>query len=171
MRINLKIRNIIEDDFDDLDHWFGSRSEFKKPRTRWVEYLKDIKRNKRLILVTELNKKVVAYCTLNFKSPYSPFKKSGVPEIQDLNVGRPFRRQGIARALITSLEKRVRKMGKRVIGIGVGMEPGYGLAQQLYVKMGYIPDGRGLTYNHKPVAFGKSYPADDNLVLYFTKKL
>ena len=172
MQKNLKTRVLVGSDFDDLDRWFGLRSgEFNKPRTLWAKYLKDVKTNKRLVLVAELNKKVVGYCTLNFKSSYAPFKKAGIPEIQDLNVGRPFRRQGIAGALIASLERQVKKMGKGVIGIGVGMEPGYGNAQRLYVKMGYIPDGRGLTYNHIQVTYGKHYPADDELVLFFTKEL
>ena len=31
-----------------------------------------------------------------------------------------------------------------VVCIGVGMYPGYGAAQRLYVKRGYVPDGSGL---------------------------
>jgi hypothetical protein len=33
-----------------------------------------------------------------------------------------------------------------VVGIGVGLHPSYNAAQRLYVKRGYIPDARGITY-------------------------
>lgn len=171
MKTTLKIRPLAEKDFADLNKYFGPRSEFKKPWSRWVKYFKETRVGKRAVLVAELNKNVVALCTLNFKSPYLPFRRSRIPEIQDLNVAKAFRRQGIARQIILHLEKMLRKKGHRTIGIGVGMEPGYGQAQRLYVKMGYVPDGRGLTYHRQPVVFGKKYPADDDLVLYFTKEI
>ncbi len=61
------------------------------------------------------------------------------------------------------------------VGIGVGLyageDGGYGSAQRLYVKRGYIPDGKGVTYNYHPTTPGKSYFLDDDLVLWFTKTL
>lgn len=42
---------------------------------------------------------------------------------------------------------------------------------RLYVKRAYIPDGHGATYNYKYVTPGKEYLLDDDLVLWFTKKL
>ena len=59
----------------------------------------------------------------------------------------------------------------RVAGIGVGMTADYGAAQRLYVRRGYVPDGRGLMTGGRPVAFGESVPVDDDLVLYFTREL
>jgi hypothetical protein len=63
----------------------------------------------------------------------------------------------------------------QIIGIGVGLyagaDGGYGAAQRLYIKRGYIPDGKGITYNYEPTIPGNSYPLDDDLVLWFTKKL
>lgn len=171
MKTTLKIRPLKEKDFADLNKYFGPKSEFKKPWSRWVKYLNDARAGKRLVLVAEVNKHVIAFCTLNFKSPYLPFRHSRIPEIQDLNVAKAFRRQGIARQIILHLEKILRKKSYRTIGIGVGMEPGYGQAQRLYIKMGYVPDGRGLTYKCHPVVYGKRYPADDDLVLYFTKEI
>ena len=55
------------------------------------------------------------------------------------------------------------------IGIGVGLYKDYGFAQKLYVRMGYIPDGNGITYNYQPVKAGDSYPVDDDLLLWFKK--
>lgn len=58
-----------------------------------------------------------------------------------------------------------------VAGIGVGMTPDYGAAQILYVKRGYIPDGRGLTKDGLPLVYGGQVTIDDSLTLYFLKSL
>ncbi len=65
-----------------------------------------------------------------------------IPEIQDLNVLPPFRRKGIATMLLDRAEAEV-ACRSDVVGIGVGLHPGYNDAQRLYVKRGYIPDGLG----------------------------
>ena len=57
------------------------------------------------------------------------------------------------------------------MGIGVGLSRDYGAAQRLYIKRGYVPDGRGVTYNYLPVMAGSKVLVDDDLVLWFTKKL
>ena len=61
------------------------------------------------------------------------------------------------------------------VGLGVGLyagtDGGYGPAQKLYVKRGYIPDGNGVTYCYKKVTPGEKVPLDDDLVLWFTKNL
>jgi hypothetical protein len=41
----------------------------------------------------------------------------------------------------------------------------------LYVKRGYIPDGRGLCTDKGPVAAGETVVVDDSLILHFTKQL
>ena len=57
------------------------------------------------------------------------------------------------------------------VGIGVGMGADYGAAQRLYVRLGYVPDGRGVTYAALPVKRGDRVVVDDDLVLYLTKRL
>jgi hypothetical protein len=58
-----------------------------------------------------------------------------------------------------------------VVGIGVGLHPGYNVAQRLYVKRGYIPDGRGITYHNRYVEEGMKVVLDDDLVLHLTKTI
>jgi Acetyltransferase (GNAT) domain len=60
---------------------------------------------------------------------------------QDLNILRQFRRQGIASHLLDRVEAEVARHSG-VVGIGVGFYPGYNAAQRLYVRRGYVPDGR-----------------------------
>ena len=55
------------------------------------------------------------------------------------------------------------------IGIGVGLHPGYGVAQRLYVIRGYVPDGRAVTYQNRAIAEGQTVVMDDDLVLHLTK--
>ena len=57
------------------------------------------------------------------------------------------------------------------VGIGVGMHPGYGPAQRLYVLRGYVPDARGLSYDDRPVIQGETLPVDDGLNLHLVKEL
>jgi len=39
------------------------------------------------------------------------------------------------------------------------------------IKRGYIPNGEGATSYHQPLEYGKPAIADDDLVLWFTKKM
>jgi ribosomal protein S18 acetylase RimI-like enzyme len=81
---------------------------------------------------------------------------------------------GIGSMLLDAAEKQAATRSD-TIGIGVGLyvgeDGGYGAAQKLYVKRGYIPDGKGVTYNYEPTIPGNSYALDDDLVLWFTKRL
>ena len=56
--------------------------------------------------------------------------------------------------------------------LSVGLHNGFGAAQRIYIKRGYIPDGSGIWYRDKPcVPYEDAYPIDDELVLYLSKKL
>ena len=57
------------------------------------------------------------------------------------------------------------------VTIGVGLHSGYGSAQRMYVKRGYIPDGSGVWYRDRLAAEGEAVANDDDLVLYLSKKL
>jgi hypothetical protein len=41
----------------------------------------------------------------------------------------------------------------------------------MYVKRGYLPDGRGLLWQDRVVLPGESVVADDDLLISFTKRL
>ena len=72
-----------------------------------------------------------------------------MPEINDFNVVRSYRRRGIGTALMDEAETLIRERSVEA-GIGVGMYADYGPAQRMYVLRGYVPDGLGLTMNHAP---------------------
>ena len=105
---------------------------------------------------------------LVWKSEYPPFRDAGIPEINDLNVAKAYRRRGIGTRLIKQCEE---SAGTQQIGIGVGLYPGYNNAQRLYSKLGYILDGNGVHYDNRPVQYGERPPFDDSLVIAFIKYL
>ncbi len=104
------------------------------------------------------------YVTLKWHSEYAPFHEKNTPEISDLNVLPKFRNQGVGSALLDLAETEARKKSF-IVGIGAGLSPDYGDAQRLYVKRGYLPDGRGITYNYQSVSFNGNVRLDDDLVL------
>jgi ribosomal protein S18 acetylase RimI-like enzyme len=112
-----------------------------------------------------------AFCIFNQSPRYSLYKKLGIPEIQDLNVLPAFRRRGVATSLIKYCEDLARAQGYEMIGISVGLTKNYGPAQILYAKLGFVPDGYGVTYDRDPVEPYQSYPLDDDLALMMIKEL
>ena len=91
-------------------------------------------------------------------------------DISDLNVLQNFRQKGIGSVLIEKYEELAARKSD-FVGIAVGLYSDYGSAQRLYIKRGYTPDGHGATYNYEYVIPCKEYRLDDDLVLWFTKKL
>ena len=126
---------------------------------------------KRAVFIAMLGGKDVAYAMINWQPGYAPFRRLNIPEIQDINTISAARRQGVATALIRHCEDAAREKGFSEIGIGVGLHSGYGNAQRLYVKLGYVPDGAGVTYDREPVTPIEMRPIDDNLSLMMLKSL
>ncbi len=126
---------------------------------------------RREILIVNDGAGDIGYGMLNRQPQYALYKRIGIPEIQDLNVIPEARRQGIGTALIHALEDVARGLGYRQVGISVGLHADYGPAQRLYVKLGYVPDGLGVTYDRVTLAAGEIRPVDDNLCLMMVRDL
>lgn len=94
----------------------------------------------------------------------------GYPEIVDFGVLEKYRNQGIGTALMNIAEKVAAEYAD-IVYLGVGLHSGYGSAQRMYVKRGYIPDGSGVWYNDKICNPYEECKNDDDLVLYLSKKL
>jgi GNAT superfamily N-acetyltransferase len=138
--------------------WSKNADQFRR-------YHAEQEQDVRPVLVAFVGGEFAGYVTVRWTPHYSAF-----PEIQDLNVLPPFRRRGIATALVDRAEALIATRSSTV-GIGVGMYPDYGPAQRMYVKRGYVPDGRGLTWRDRTVAPMDEVIVDDDLVLFFTKEL
>ena len=94
----------------------------------------------------------------------------GLPEIVDFGVLEKYRGRGIGTKLMNVAELIAKEFADRIC-LGVGLHSGYGSAQRMYVKRGYIPDGSGVWYNNSVCEPYASCCNDDELVLYFSKQL
>jgi GNAT superfamily N-acetyltransferase len=152
-------------------HYSFSKVGWEKPVSLFEKYLEEQNSGAREVLVALFEGDVAGYGTLVWESKYDFFKKRDIPEINDLNVLPNFRGKGIATLILNDFEKRVAKTTHSKVGIGFGLYKDYGAAQSLYIKRGYLPNKEGVTYNYQNVVPGRSYPIDDDLVLWFVKNL
>ena len=141
-----------------------------KPAAQYQRYLSEQQAGLRVVLVASADKIFAGYVTIAWASGYPPFLEEGIPEIVDFNVLPRFRRQGIGSQLMDEAENRIAERSP-LAGLGVGLTADYGAAQIMYVKRGYIPDGRGLFWGEKSCQYGDRVIVDDGLTLYFTKQL
>jgi GNAT superfamily N-acetyltransferase len=141
-----------------------------KPVEQYLRYADEQQKGSRDCWVALVRGQFAGYVTLKRDSDAPGLVGRGTPEIQDLNVLPQFRRRGIGSQLLDCAEKAARSRSS-VVGIGVGLHPGYNAAQRLYVKRGYVPDGLGVTHDGRYVQEGEQVPFDDGLVLHFTKDL
>lgn len=137
----------------------------------WPRYLAEHRAGERFTLVVPAGAEIVGYGSLVWRSQYPPFRDDNIPEIQDMVVAEAHRGRGHASAMISMFEARARAAGRPTLGIGVGLYADYGAAQRLYARLGFRPDGRGVTYENRPADAGQSYRLDDELVLWLTKPL
>ena len=108
-----------------------------KPAAQFQQYLTEQTAGVRTCLVATLFDDFAGYVTVNWRPTYPEFADLKIPEIQDLNVLPQFRRKGIGTTLLDRAEAEIARHSD-VIGIGVGLYPGYNNAQRLYGKRGYM---------------------------------
>jgi ribosomal protein S18 acetylase RimI-like enzyme len=167
--MTVDIRSLSKEDPNQISAAFDEIG-WNKPTAQYEAYLQEQETGDLHALVATVGGLFAGYLTVKWRTNYAPFADAGIPEIQDLNVLPRYRRRGIGTALMDRAEALIKKRSATA-GIGVGMYPDYGNAQKLYVLRGYVPDGRGLTYDGRILKPMESTVNDDDLVLYFTKEL
>lgn len=167
---DLIIRNMEPTDaqiFTDGEIAQGWNADIEKYETE----LRDQAAGKCVSLVAEYQHNPAGYVNVYFDSPWGSFGGRGLPEIVDFGVLEKYRRRGIGSRLMDIAEQIAGEYADTVY-LGVGLHNGYGSAQRMYVKRGYIPDGSGVWYRDKPCTpYDTIYTNDDDLVLYLSKKL
>ena len=168
MKTTCSIRKMQESDIKDLSRGFISQG-WPSREEILTRYFKEQESGEREVLVAEVEGAVAGYITILPYAKQGPFAGMA-PELSDFNVFEPFQNQGIGNLLLEEAEKRVRLISDKVT-LGVGLHSGYGPAQRLYIKRGYIPDGTGVRYqNHQP-AMNAICEDIGELVLYLSKNL
>lgn len=168
MSNEVTIRPLAATDPEPIAASFAALGWTTKPIQQYVDYLSEQAAGTRICLVAERGGTFAGYCTLLWTATYEPFRANGIPEIQDLNVLPQHRNFGIGTMLLDAIEE-VARQRCSVVGLGVGLYADYGPAQRLYVRRGYLPDGRGILYDNKPVEPGATVRLDDDAVLMFTR--
>lgn len=125
---------------------------------------------KAITLVAEYKGNAAGYINVYPDSEEGAFANKGYPEIVDFGVLEKYRRNGIGSRLMDVAEQ-VASTYSDVVYLGVGLHSGYGSAQRMYVKRGYLPDGTGVWYQDKVCKPYANCCNDDDLVLYMSKKL
>ena len=166
-KMNCTIRNMIKSDIESLSHGFMNQG-WPGREEILARYFLEQESGEREVLVAEIDGAVAGYVTILPSAKHGPFAEV-YPELSDFNVFEPFQNQGIGNLLLEEAEKRVKLISDKVT-LGVGLHSGYGPAQRLYMKRGYIPDGTGVWYQNQPLEMNTTIQNNDDLVLYLSKK-
>lgn len=167
--INLRLRKLETQDFEIISNAF-SEIGWNKPVGLFEEYFKEQLQGLRVCFIVFCDDNFAGYTTLLKTSKYEHFINCDVPEISDLNVLPKFRKQGIGTALINDCEKTAKEFSNN-IGLGVGLTADYANALNLYLKLGYHFDNKGIAYCGRTLSYNQSAIVDDELNLYLIKVL
>lgn len=132
--------------------------------------LEDARKGICISLVAEYQGQVAGYINVYKKGLSGSFADKGWPEIVDFGVLEKFRCRGIGSVLMDVAE-RIAGEYADTVWLGVGLHSGYGSAQRMYVKRGYIPDGTGAWYGDQVAEPYEDYCNDDDFVLFMSKRL
>ena len=168
MKTTCSIRKMQSSDIKDLSRGFISQG-WPGREEILARYFLEQECGEREVLVAEIEGAVAGYITILPDAKQGPFAGMA-PELSDFNVFEPFQNQGIGNLLLEEAEKRVRLISDKVT-LGVGLHSGYGPAQRLYIKRGYIPDGTGVWYQNHQLAMNAVCEDIGELVLYLSKNL
>lgn len=166
---DITIRDMIESDaqiITDEEIAQGWHAQVDK----YLERLQHQREGRAIALVAEWRGKVAGYINVYPRSTWGAFANQGLPEIVDFGVLEKYRRHGIGGRLMDVAEQIAAEYSDTVY-LGVGLHSGYGSAQRMYAKRGYIPDGSGVWYGESVCKPYSACVNDDMLILYMTKKL
>ncbi|WP_068775001.1 GNAT family N-acetyltransferase [Paenibacillus sp. FJAT-26967] len=163
------IRIMNDSDPDRLSEAFRKQG-WDKPTDQYVRYLEEQVNGNIVSLIAEVEGNLAGNVNIVWQSDYPYFKEYRIPEIQDFNVLIKYRRHGIGTMLMNKCEEMISERFDAA-GLGVGLFHDYGEAQILYANRGYIPDGKGIYKNGEYLSYGQKVIVDDDLNLFFVKKL
>lgn len=167
--MKIKIRAIERADAGRFEYAFAEQG-WNKPASQFLMYYKEQQTGRRKVFVAVFEDEILGYVTLLPAAVEGPFKGLSIPEIKDFNVLKKYQGNGVGTKLIEAAEHEAFRMADSV-SLAVGMHQGYGAAQRMYAKRGYIPDGSGLWYKDAQLPEMAETVNDDDLNLYLIKVL
>ena len=162
---NVIYRSAVHADIDCILAQFLAQYD-NKPREVWETYLHEQESGERFVILAEVDGIIAGYVTLYPEAKDAvPFLGKSIPEIKDFNVFKKYQRRGIGTGLMDEIEKIAAGIADTVC-LGVGLHAGYGAAQRMYVKRGYVFDGSGVWDGSVPAKPYSMVDNGDELVLY-----
>lgn len=169
MTHDIRIRSMRQSDaafFTEAERTQGWHTEKEKFLLR----LRDQEEGRAVALVAECDGEPAGYIHVYPDAQEGPFAGRGWPEIVDFAVLEKFRSRGIGRMLMDAAEAAASRYADTVY-LGVGLHSGYGAAQRMYIRRGYMPDGSGVWYGNRPCPPYAPCCNDDELVLCLYRRL
>ena len=163
------IRPMAEADIDKALLNFEEQG-WNKGRRILERYLSGQTAGKLFAFAAQLGSDIAGYTVLYRNGMEGSFANQNMPCISDLIVFSKYQRRGIAWKIMEAAEEKAAEFGD-IVYLGVGLHSGYGAAQRLYVKRGYLPDGTGVWFNGSRLEEYADCKNDDSLILYFSKEL
>jgi GNAT superfamily N-acetyltransferase len=117
-----------------------------------------------------LGNEPIATVTVRWRPNYPLFREAGIPFIQNIEVRYDLRGQGYGGQMLDAVEQLIARRSSKA-GICVALFDDYGPAQRLYVKRGYIPDGRGACHRFTPLRRGEAITLTDDHLIWLVKDL
>ena len=168
MTDTLRIRPMCADDPERIAAEERAQGWIHASAEKYETRLRDAAAGRCAALVAELGGAPVGYITVSWTPLAGPL--ADMPEIVDFGVLARIRRRGVGTALMDAAETLAAGRAASVC-LAVGLHAGYGAAQRLYARRGYVPDGSGVWYRDQVCAPYAPCANDDDLVLYLSKPL
>lgn len=166
----ITIRSLQPEDADTIAAEEVAQGWINASPQKYYQRLQDQENGKAISLAADYRGQVAGYINVYFRPEKGAFANQGIPEIVDFGVLEKYRCRGIGSKLMDVAEQIAGEYSDMVY-LGVGLHSGYGSAQRLYIKRGYLPDGSGVWYKDVVCEPYSSCCNDDDLILYLSKKL
>ena len=165
----IAVRAMLPTDIDVLLANFNEQG-WTKPREVLEKYLNRQNNGSLWVFIADYYGDVAGYTVLYPNTNVGPFANIKLPMISDFIVFEKYQRHGVGNIILDAAEKKAAELSDKV-QLGVGLHSGYGTAQRMYIKRGYIPDGTGVWYKDSQLKPYADCRNDDDLVLYLVKDL
>ena len=165
----LEIRPLKKSDIDIIMRNYIEQ-KWSKPKEVLEKYLESQNSGFLYMFVAEYNNDVAGYTVLYPDANAGPFAHQKIPVLSDFVVFEKYQRRGIGTKILDEAERKASELSDKV-QLSVGLHSGYGSAQRMYIKRGYVPDGSGAWWNGKVLEQYADCKNDDDLVLFLIKDL
>lgn len=143
--------NLIIREMNELDIVPVCRAEQNETQEA-INYMRHQMRNqqdgKSNALLAIFQGNIAGYVFVYRQCPWGGLGGKGIPGIVDLQVFQSYRRRGIASKLLDVAEE-IAAQYDSMVYLDVCLSHKYGVAQRMYMKRGYLPDGNGVYYAEK----------------------